>query len=376
MVPIFLFIFTLLVYSISHRGEGGHLTYFVPLADAFLHGRLYVIEHPSWLDELILWNNHYYVVLPPMPAIFLMPFVAIFGSGFYQPIFSVLMGSVSVSLCYIVLLKIFNNIKIALWSSMLYGFGAMLWYHAEVGSGWYLALIVVQVFLWTMILEVVTKKRFLLIGLLIGFAYLTRLPTFLSVSFVLIYLHRELKIRSFFWLGLGLLPGLLTNWIYNYLRFGTISDVAYNILLANSPSHPFGLLSIRYVLTHIIEIFTALPVFIPNFPYVIPSLNVMALWFITPAFLLIPFANYKKRIIIASLVAILLTSLPSLLKGGNGFTQFGYRYALDYMPFLIILVASGMRNKVEWYVKALILLSILINLWGVIMISFLNIWKI
>lgn len=376
MVAIFLFILTFLVYSISHRGEGAHLTYFVPLADAFLHGRLYVIEHPSWLDELIFWNNHYYVVLPPMPAILLMPFVALFGSNFYQPVFSILIGSISVFLCYIVLLKIFSNTKVVLWSSILYGFGAMLWYHAEVGSGWYLALVSVQFFLWLMILEVVTQKRFLIIGLLIGFAYLTRLPTILSLSFVLVYLHKELKIRSFFWLGLGLLPGVLINWIYNYLRFGTISDIAYNILLTHSPSHPYGLLNIRYIPIHLMEIFTAMPVFIFKFPYIIPSLNVMALWLVTPAFFLIPFAKFKQRIIFASAIAVFFSAIPSLLKGGNGFTQFGYRYALDYMPFLIILCASGMRNRVNFLSKILICLSVLINLWGVLMISFLNLWKI
>lgn len=373
---VILFILTLLVYSIFHRGEGAHLTYFVPLADAFLHGRLYLIDHPSWLDELIFWNNHYYVVLPPMPAILLMPFVAVFGTKFYQPIFSILMGSISVPLCYIALLKIFNNVKIAFWSSILYGFGAMLWYHAEVGSGWYLALISVQIFLWLMILEVITKKRFLVIGLLIGFAYLTRLPTFLSLFFALIYLHKELQIKSFFWLGLGLLPGILTNWIYNYLRFGTVSDTAYNILLAHSPSHPYGLLNIRYIPIHLSEIFTAMPVFVSKFPYIIPSLNVMALWFVTPAFFLIPFAKFKSRIIFASVIAIISSALPSLLKGGNGFTQFGYRYALDYMPFLIILCASGMRNRVSWLSKILICLSILINFWGVLMISFFNLWRI
>lgn len=375
MVAI-LFILTLLVYSISHRGEGAHLTYFVPLADAFLHGRLYIIDHPSWLDELIFWNNHYYVVLPPMPAILLMPFVAIFGNNFYQPIFSIWIGSISVPLCYVVLLKIFNNVKVAFWSCILYGFGSMLWYHAEVGSGWYLALVLVQFFLWMMILEVITKKRFFVIGLLISFAYLTRLPTILSVAFVLVYLYKELKIKSLFWLGIGLLLGILTNWIYNYLRFGTISDIAYNILLKNSPSHPYGLLNIRYIPVHIWEIFTAMPVFVSHFPYVIPSLNVMAIWLVMPALFLIMFAQFRQKIVIASVIAIFFCALPSLLKGGNGFTQFGYRYALDYMPFLIILCASGLRNRVNWFSKILICLSILINLWGVLMIGFFHLWRI
>lgn len=360
------------------------MTYFVPLADAFLHGRLNVLEHPSWLDELILWNNHYYVVLPPMPAILLMPIVALFGNTFYQPTFSVLVGGLSVYLCYTVLLKIFKNTNVIIWISILYGFGAMLWYHAEVGSGWYLALVIVQIFLWLMIREVITKKRYFLIGLLIGFAYLTRLPTILSIFFVLVYLYddfldiknRKIKFRSLFLLGLGLLPALISNGLYNYLRFGTITDIGYQILLADDPTHPFGVFNIRYIPIHLVEIFTAMPVFITEFPYIIPSINVMALWLVTPALLLIPMAQFRQRIVIASIIAIIFSALPSLTKGGNGFTQFGYRYALDYMPFLMILCASALRNRVGLLAKILICLSVLMNLWGVIMLSFFKLWRI
>ncbi len=50
------------------------------LADAFLHGHIYLTDHPSWLSELIPRDGVYYVPYPPMPAILLMPLVAIFGT--------------------------------------------------------------------------------------------------------------------------------------------------------------------------------------------------------------------------------------------------------------------------------------------------------
>jgi hypothetical protein len=62
------------------------------------------------------------------------------------------------------------------------------------------------------------------------------------------------------------------------------------------------------------------------------------------------------------------------MHGGNGFTQFGFRHTLDFMPFLLILTASAMRDRVRWWMIALIVLSIAINLWGVLMLSVYDIW--
>lgn len=374
-MPIFLFFITLLVYSISSRGEGAQWNHFIYLADAFLHGHLYIDNN---LTEVISANGHYFVVYPPMPAILLMPFVAIFGINFYQPFLSILLGAVNVSLAYTVILKLFNNIKLSLWVSILYAFGTIQWYHAEVGSSWYVAHIVALFFLWLALLETITKQRLFLIGLFIGGAYLARLPTILSVIFVLIYLRRNfLNIRNLSLFSLGLAPAILFNGIYNFLRWGTVFDVGYILLpIFNEPWYRYGLFSIRYVPLHLKEVFTALPAFSKNPPFMIPSIYVMALWFVTPAFLLILKAKFKTKLALASLIAAAVIALPDLMHGNNGSTQFGFRFALDFMPFLLLLTASGLQNNFSWYAKLLLILSILINLWGVVMISFLNKWVI
>lgn len=354
------------------------------LADAFLHGHLYVANN---LTELVSWNNHYFVVYPPMPAILLMPFVALFGTGFYQPILSIFLGAFNVALSYIVLLKLFKDRKIAIWTSVLYAFGSIQWYHAEVGSSWYLAHIAALFFLWLSLLELVTKRRLFLIGLFIGGAYLARLPTILSVVFILIYLHNQflqyknkqifLNFRNLFLLSLGIVPGVLLNATYNYLRFGTVFDIGYSLLpIFNEPWYKNGLFSIRYIPMHLKEVFTSLPAISQNPPYIIPSVYIMALWFVMPAVLLIFFARFKTKLVTVALVTSILISLPGLTHGNNGSTQFGYRFALDFMPYLLFLIASGLQNQFKWWAKLLIILSILINIWGVIMISFLRIWSL
>ena len=387
-MPLFLFIITFLVYSISNKGEGAGWNHFVVLADAFLHGHLFVATN---LTELAFWDGHYFVVYPPMPAILLTPFVAIFGNSFYQPLLSITLGAVNVSLAYIVLKKLFGNKKIALWVSILYAFGTIQWYHAEVGSSWYVAHIVALFFLWFSILEMVTYKRLFLIGLFIGAAYLSRLPAILALVFVPIFLRekflignniRQINIKNLTFLISGLLPALIFNSLYNYLRFGRFDDFAYSLYL-NSQSlaikqsvFPYGFFSINYIPDRIKDILFSFPIFTTQPPFVLPNLYAMALYVVTPAFLLILFASFKKRLVYASLITIFVISIPSLIKGGNGFTQFGFRYSLDFLPFLLLLTSSGLENRFNIYSKFLIFLSICINLWGVIMISVLNKWQI
>lgn len=386
LAAVLLFIITFLVYLISSRGEGANWNYFVVLADAFLHGRLYLLENPPWLNELVFWRGYYFVVFPPMPAFLLVPFVAVFGKTFYQPFLSIMLGAASVALAYMVFMRLFKKKSLALWMGILYAFGTIQWYHAAVGSAWYIAHIVALFFLWLMILESITKQRLFLIGLFIGAAYLSRIPTVLSIIFVLVFLQKKLfdfenkriKIfpKSIVLLMLGVLPAIALNFSYNYLRYGVISDIGYVLLpIFNEPWYRYGFVNIKYIPIHLKEMFTAMPQFSSKPPFIVPNLFAMAIWLITPAYFLALFAKFKQRIYLASLAAVIAIAIPDLIHGGNGFTQFGYRHTLDFLPFLLILIAAGLNNKFNrWWSLLLILLSILVNLWGVVMISFFNIW--
>lgn len=113
-----LFFITLTVYLFSYQGEGAHWNYFIFLADAFLHGRLYLLTNPPWLNELVKWNGHYFVVYPPMPAIMLLPFVAFFGISFPQPLLSILLGAINIALSYLVFTKLFREQSVSLWLAL------------------------------------------------------------------------------------------------------------------------------------------------------------------------------------------------------------------------------------------------------------------
>lgn len=385
-VPLLLFLMTFIIYYVTSGGPTPY-NYFVRLADAFLHGRLYLTENPSWLNELIPINGKYYVIYPPMPALAILPFVALRGVMFDQTLGSILVGSLNSVLVYLLFKKILSDGSkrsdmVALWVAILFTFGTIYWYLASVGSSWYFAQVTAVFFLFLALNEVFGKKRPLLIGIFLGAAYWSRLPVILSIPFFLIMLSDRLlkgigenaksSIRNYcllifqFFLGLGLFVGL--NFIYNYLRFGTIFDAAYYLQpsIMNEPWFSKGYFNLAYIPKHLEILFFKGPVFLPTFPYIQPSWAGMAIWITTPAFIF-ALKSPVDKITLACWSAIIPIAVLVMSHGGTGFSQFGYRYAMDFYPFLLILTARGIDMR--WYHKLLIGIGIMVNLWGVLWIN-------
>jgi len=104
---IFVFL-SFIVYFVSTQKTYQHLHYFVPLADSLIHGRLDVPANPS-LNELVPRNGTFYVVYPPIPAVVLVPFVAVFGGDFNQKWASIIIASITVGLFYLLSAKFTKN---------------------------------------------------------------------------------------------------------------------------------------------------------------------------------------------------------------------------------------------------------------------------
>ena len=72
------------------------------LADALLHGRLYVDGMPAYLES-VEFGGHVYMHFAPGPALLCLPFVALFGvNGFNIAWLSLGLGAANTSLAYLV----------------------------------------------------------------------------------------------------------------------------------------------------------------------------------------------------------------------------------------------------------------------------------
>lgn len=377
-----LFVISFIVYFLTTEGEPAPYNNFVRLADAVLHGRLYLTENLSWL-ELAPYEGRYYIVPPPMPAILLLPLTAVYGLSTNQTIVSIFFGSLNVPLAYLTAKALTNNRSIQIASAVMFGFGTIMWWVTTAGGVWTFSSVISVTFLFIAILLTLHKAHPFLSGLALGASYWSRLPTILSFPFfVIMYAEqwyksdntksilKRISIKPLFFLGLGAGIFVVMNALYNYVRFDTPFDVSYYLIpgILDEPWYKEGIFDISYIPRHLKVIFTGLPHFSYEAPYITPSWDGMAIWLTTPAFIYAFFAGIRNRLAIGCWITIALIAFLDFCHGTWGFTQFGYRFAVDFYPFLFLLTVKGIGDELKWHHKALISLGILVNLWGVLWI--------
>lgn len=363
------------VYALTFADETP-FNHYVLLADAFLHGRVDLADPPIYIENTAFRGRHY-VIPPPFPAILLMPYVAFRGTAANQSLVSYLLGGLAAGLATLIAARIAPRRGDYLWLGALAAFGTIMWNLAASGSTWYFAHVVVVTALTAGVLESLGRRRALVVGALVATAYLTRQATIMAlVFFVLVTLPRWAPrgLRAWREIQLGYLNRLtapvatavVLNSIYNWVRFGTISDVA-NLLrpgILNEPWFDQGLFHYSYIPRHLDALFARLPGFIATPPYVLVPWTGLALWITTPAFLYALRAPWNRETL-AAWLGVGAVLLVVFMFGNPGVTQFGYRFASDIYPMLFLLTARGMGGRVPRCGKALIVLSILVNLWGV-----------
>lgn len=308
-----------------------------------------------------------------MPAILALPFVFVFKERFEQQILAHILGAGLVVLTMALSYRIKKNKPLAVWSGLLVGLGGIVWYLASVGSVWYLGQITAAFFLTAALVEVFGKKRAIVVGIFLGAAFLSRLHTILSLPlFFFLLNHRKNLLKNLILLGIGMTPFFLFNFCYNFVRFGTIFDKGYFLVPGIYSESWFskGMLNILYIPEHLKALFLMLPKFLPHPPFVEPSWYGLAIWITTPAFVFSLLAPFEEKAVKLSWLAIFLIFFLAALRGGTGWTQFGYRYAVDFYPILIFLTIRGVLKtgltRLHWI---LLIIGIVVNLWGVIWIN-------
>lgn len=376
LVLIALIIGVGIIYISTSAGNTPY-NHFVLLADAFLKGHFYIEGVYPWIEKAPLDANRFFIVNPPMPAILLMPFVKIWGLSFPQQILAHILGVGLTVSTFFMSLKIKKDLKLAFWSAILIGLGSIIWFLSSVGSVWYLGQISAAFFLTLAINEIITKKRPFLIGILLGATYLSRIHLVLTFPVFAYLLWRDKKkLLPLFLFGIPILMFIGFDLFYNFSRYGTLFNKGYFLIpgTQNEPWFAKGIMHPSYIKEDLKIAFLAMPKFFSEYPYIKPSWAGMAMWLTTPAFIFSLFAGFKKQIVKLFWLCILLVFLVVGAHGGTGFAQFGYRFAVDFYPFLTYLTIQGVANQKgpKWYHWLFLIFGLLVNLWGVVWINVFN----
>lgn len=367
----------LLAFAVYHLALGWTTPYnhYVLLADAFLNGRVDIVPPGEYL-EAAEYRGRFFVMNPPFPAVLLLPLVALRGTLARQEVASQMTGAVGAALLLLAAARILPRPRDYLWLGLLAAFGTILWYLSAVGSTWYMAHVVGAAALSLGVWETLGRRRPVVLGLAVGIAYLSRYPNIMALAFFALATvpvwapgglrrWREVDLGYLIRLAAPVALALLLHMLYNWARFETLTDIAQTLRKVKDPWFERGLLDLSYVPRHLDILFRARPLFVPQPPYALIPWWGLAIWVTTPAFVYALRAPLTLETAGAWL-GVASVAFLNFLWGTTGWTQFGYRFIADVYPLLFLLTARGMRGRVPWPAKVLIVLSVLVNTWGVL----------
>jgi hypothetical protein len=159
--------------------------------------------------------------------------------------------------------------------------------------------------------------------------------------------------------------------LYNYLRFGSALESGYGIsVLTNAElaqRRSGGLFALRNLPENLGVLLARGFDVRAAFPWLVPDTGGHSLLLTSPALLAAVGAGVRNQLTRPLWAAAILVAIPVLLYyGGGGAVTYGYRYALDFIPFLVVLVAIAARTRFGALEKALIVLSVFFVGYGIV----------
>ncbi len=369
--------------------------YFNHLTYSFLQGRFNLIN-TVWTSDLSPFNGKLYMYWGPTPILVIAPFVLLFGINFSDALYTTIIGSFS-ALFFYLLLNQLNKLKITNLSTLkkyllclFFAFGTVHFYLSVYGSIWFTSQIISTLYaifaLYVIFLYLNSKKTLYLLSssFFLGLAiwgrssFILYIPLFTALIFISCQgLKNSLKIflirYSYLFIILSLF--LIVAGIYNFQRFGSFLENGYSYhnygakFASNKSTH--GFLNIAYIPHNFYYMFINTPKVLNKFPFFDFDREGNSFLTLSPLFFLVfmvinkkYWLNQKLLINLSLIFCVLSIIFFQLLFWGTGWLQFGYRYSLDIIPLLIILLSQVISNVSLKILVILVSISILLNTLG------------
>jgi hypothetical protein len=379
---------------------------------------------------------------PPLPAIVLLPAVAVFGLATDVRIVSAVLGAVAVGAAWWGLgrlrpegLAVDRRVLAA--TVAFFAVGTVFWYSAQLGTTWFFAHVVAVLVLFLAAGvalaadpgadgevdelpglrtvggglaaalrhpgELVDGRQFLA-GVLFGLAATARLTVVFGAPFFMLVGGGGTWVRRSVSAGLGAAIPVGALLAYNLATTGHLFHPGYEYLYQLEANgypmlgyHPaWSIEDVRYLPQNLGILLLSTPSILPSHaetvfgpgdllctaagatrslfdpacPVAMPKAVGMSILLTSPAYLLaIPaLVGPRTRLVSGAFLAVVAIAFVNLLHFSQGWVQFGYRFSNDFVVFALVLVAAGMtrRGGVGRLGVALVAVSVVVNLWGVV----------
>lgn len=336
--------------------------------------------------------SYSFVSFPPGPAVMMLPGVAIWGMAFNDVLFTVIIACLSIGLIFLLLERLRRDHALvrseadSLWLTLFFGAGTCHLWCGIIGQVWFTAMVVGTFFSLLYLYMAIGLRRPFWAGVAIAGAFAARTPhvfTAVLAGWFLLFpdgrfqLHVDrafLRKVALFGAAPIVVGSLML--LQNAGRFESASEFGHSYL-----SHGQNLLISTYGLFHgyfaslnLMAMFAALPKILPEVPYIQVSRHGLALWFSMPAMLWAVWPRSTERMAdgdptwrlrIACYAAVAVIVVTHVFYHNTGWVQFSYRFAMDYLAYVVVLLTlSG--HRFGWGFRGAVLLSVAINVFGAV----------
>ena len=334
-------------------------------------------------------TDKWYSSFPMFPSAVMAPFAVVHGYQFNDTSFGVFIGALAIALFYSVLRllsehegtarKEMENAAIAL----LLGFGTLFFYASIRGEVWFSAEVMGVALTCLYVRNAVGARRPLLAGVFWSMAVLTRTPLlFTGVFFFMEAItptpgKRKEELTAFFSKPaevfktklqpflMGAAPLAIIAMVMNQTRFGSIAEFGHRFFFENRVNQDidtYGLFHPTYLSRNLEAAFLLFPKFVNGKLEYSPW--GMSLFLTLPLLVLLVMPKEKPRLHWPLWVTVAACALPGFFYQNTGYAQFGFRFSIDYTPYLLLLLAVGAWNLKKALPVALLTLGVLVNFWG------------
>jgi hypothetical protein len=388
LAVLFLVVFFAYEHLLTWMGGANQsrYSYWNLLADEFLQGRLY-LQHPPQTHDLTLYDGKWYVPMPPIPAVMMMPLAYLVGGmNINTSDFSIVFSAINAVLVFLILEQMLkyqwigiSRIGLAL-LIILFAFGTPHLWVGMRGRAWFVSQIVTVTFLALAVFAALKPWSPWVVGIGIGLAVGARPNAIMTWPFVFAITLHLLKekngninfkqmvgwsVKSAVPVGMAV-AGLF---LYNYARFQDFFDFGY-VTISGDPiiasnAQEFGLFSPHYIPANLMAMFVNLPAIRPGSEWpILPSAVGTSMFLVTPPLLYLFHRYERKWWIIGAWVSVFMNFVLLVMYHNTGAHQFGYRYILDAILPLWVLLAVSLNGRITWHYILLLLFSIAFNLYG------------
>lgn len=359
---------------------------FAYLANSFVQGKTYFLEKPFYWSDASFFNERYYWPLGPFPAITLAPFVYIFNLlnlPFDQRPLNIALSLGVFYLVYKIVHKNKYSLEDSKFLAFAFCFSSVFLGVTMIPWSWYFAQVVCTFLIFLAFWEYLNKKRFSLIGVILGAVLLTRVTASLTIIFFVLSVvltskkSNPRKLSNLFKLLLPFGIAVLLLGFYNLLRFGNIFEQGYSYQILSGHAKKalgYGMFNLLHVPGNLYALILSPPllVFKDNlshvlkFPFIKGNPWGMSIFITSPYFFYLFFLKYKDPLSKIFIFTSIIILIPILFYYGVGFRQYGFRYSLDFLPLLFLLFIRNLHIKyikLSLKFKLLILITSVTNLY-------------